>query len=121
MALPDTWPTLPGPDDDSYSWTEEPRVRRASFGDGYSQRSVGGLNARPRKMTLTWTNLSDTDKGTMITFLQSMAGAKGFNWTPPQESTAIKVKSERWSVRQIPGSSGPFWDVSVEFEEVFDQ
>lgn len=119
MAVSFTWPTgLPGPADDNYSWSEEPRVRLAQFGDGYEQRTADGLNTRPRKLTVDWPNLVLADKDTILNFLRARNGVDAFFWTPPGESTAIKVKAPTWTVKR---TSGPYWSISVTFQEVFDQ
>lgn len=119
MAVSFTWPAaLPGPSDDEYSWTETPRVRMAKFGDGYEQRSKDGINVNPRKINLTWPNLSPAQKDLLINFVRARMGAQAFYWTPPGESTAIKVKCPSWTLRR---ASGPWWSISCEFVEVFDQ
>lgn len=119
MPVSFTWPdTLPGPADDDYQWDEEPRVRMAKFGDGYEQRSPDGLNTRPRSLSLSWPNLSTTQKNTLVDFVRARNGAQAFFWTPPGEGSAIKIKCPKWTIKR---TSGPWWSVSCEFVEVFDQ
>lgn len=67
-----------------------PRVRRADFGDGYSQRGRDGLNYVKRTVTLTWESLSAADAATLDTFFDGVAGADAFAYTLPLESTEYK-------------------------------
>lgn len=119
MPVTENWPSsLPGPQDDDYQWEEAPRVKIAQFGDGYEQRAVDGINARPRTFSLSWPALDATDKDTARNFLVARNGWEAFNWTPPGEGSSIKVKCPRWTVQR---RSGPWWYISVTFIEVFDQ
>jgi phage-related protein len=119
MSVTENWPSsVPGPADDNYEWEESPRVNIAQFGDGYEARSADGLNTRPRKLTLDWPNLEVGDKNTILNFLRDRNGVEAFNWTPPGETSSIKVKAPTWSVRR---RSGPYWSITITFQEVFDQ
>lgn len=116
--IEEVWPTsLPGPADDNYEWQEQPRVHIVRFGDGYEQRSPDGLNVRPRTLSLDWPNLVQSEKDTLVDFLRARNASGAFWWVPPGEAQAIKVKAPNWSVRR---TSGPYWSVTVNFEEVFD-
>jgi phage-related protein len=118
MSIDYIWPTsLPGPADDNYQWQEAPRIRTAKFGDGYEQRTADGLNTRPRTLTLDWPNLGLSDKDTLLNFLRARNGIQAFWWLPPGETQTLKIKAPSWSVSR---TSGPYWSVSVNFEEVFD-
>ena len=82
--------------------TETPRVRRAEFGDGYSQRTKDGLNFVRRTMTLNWATLSIEDRDTIKDFFRDVGGADAFEYTLPTESTVYK-----WT-------NGPVRDVYVD-------
>jgi len=119
MAILYTFPAgLPNPSGDDYQFSEEPRVRKAQFGDGYAQTAKDGLNANPRVFELAWPNLNTAQKDTIINFLRARGGSEAFYWTPPKEVTAIKVKATSWSTQTV---QGPWWSLSARFEQVFDQ
>lgn len=119
MPVSETFPpSIPNPSGDDYGFDEEPKVRKIQFEDGYEQRAVRGLNARPRKFPVHWPNLNTADKDTIIDFLRARNGSEAFFWTPPLEANPIKVKCPKWGART---KSGPWWTVTVTFEEVFDQ
>lgn len=119
MPVTENFPAgLDDPADDNYSFTEEPRIKEAKFGDGYELRTTDGINPRPRAFRMTWPNLDPTDYSTLITFLRARNGHEGFNWTPPGEGSSIKVKCPRWTSKR---HSGPYWSVEVDFIEIFDQ
>jgi phage-related protein len=71
----------------------EPKRRAVRFGDGYQQTSPTGLNADLGKWDLTFSGRSLTEADAIMT-LCKVSGAGGtvpLTWTPPGESTAIKV------------------------------
>lgn len=63
------------------------QVRRAEFGDGYSQRARDGLNYVRRTVTLSWSALSAADLQTIVSFFKSLGGADSFTYMLPLEST----------------------------------
>lgn len=96
--------------------SEEPRVLRAPFGDGYEQRVGDGINNNPRKWSLTF-DCRDEDEGdAILAFLRAHSGVEAFDWTPPTDSGGRWV-CRRWqSVVIRPALSRR---VTAEFEEVF--
>jgi len=66
------------------------KVRRAEFGDGYSQRTPDGLNFTGRVVTLTWPALVEADLETIVSFFTGLGGASTFTYTLPFESTQFK-------------------------------
>ena len=118
MAVTQTWPAgLPGPSDENLTYTYQPRVRTARFGDGYEARIADGLNHNPRNFTMEWPNLTTAQKDTINNFLIARGGWEPFNWTPPREGSSIKVKCVNHTIRV---ASGPFWSIAVEFVQVYD-
>lgn len=75
----------------------KPRVRVASFGDGYEQRQGDGLNARSDTWDLTFQNREDLETSDILLFLETRAGVEAFDWIPPNESTSIRVVCREWS------------------------
>tara|TARA_R100000781_G_scaffold28389_1_gene20983 strand:- start:2391 stop:2732 length:342 start_codon:yes stop_codon:yes gene_type:complete len=74
----------------------KPNVRQVQFGDGYSMRTVFGLNQNLKKYNPKWTNISETDADTISDFLDARAGSESFDWTAPGESSASKFVCTSW-------------------------
>lgn len=58
------------------------RVRKAQFGDGYTQVSGDGLNTRSQEWSLSFVGSEDYIQA-IREFLDRMAGSKSFLWKPP--------------------------------------
>ncbi|MBN3758156.1 phage tail protein [Paraburkholderia sp. Tr-20389] len=92
-------------------------VRKARFGDGYSQVVPQGLN----NIAQTW-QLSFRGTGREImaiqTFLDATRGSEPFYWRAPLRSSSLfRVDSQRGvSVR---AHGGELYTLEVTFEEVF--
>lgn len=97
--------------------TIKPRVRVASFGDGYEQRQGDGINAQPQTWNLQWQNRDNTETGNIKTFLAARGGVEAFDWTPPNEVTAIKVVCREWSVTSVRYNLN---NVAAQFHQVFE-
>jgi phage-related protein len=89
----------------TFTWTPDfgakaaykPRVRVTSFGDGYEQRQADGINARSDLWDLQFQNRTDVETSAILSFLETRAGVEAFDWTPPTESTAIRVVCREWT------------------------
>lgn len=89
----------------TFTWTPDfgakavykPRVRVASFGDGYEQRQADGINARNDTWDLQFENRDDSETAAIHGFLALRAGVEAFDWTPPNEASAIRVVCREWS------------------------
>jgi phage-related protein len=89
----------------TFTWTPDfgakaaykPRVRVASFGDGYEQRQAEGINARSDLWDLQFQNRTDSETSSILSFLEARAGVEAFDWTPPTELTAIRVVCREWT------------------------
>lgn len=73
----------------------EPRVRVASFGDGYQQRVGDGINSQPRSWSLSFSQLR-ANIDAIEAFLTAHAGVESFDWTPPT-GAAGKWICQSWS------------------------
>jgi phage-related protein len=73
--------------------TITPRVLRAQFGDGYSQRTQDGLNYNGRSFVLDWPALSSTDANTIEAFFNARGGYEAFLYTLPLEATQYEWTS----------------------------
>lgn len=96
-----------------------PRVLRAQFGDGYTQRAIDGLNNLPRTLNVTWANFSDTDIQTLVDFFEARAGVEAFDWMQPKDTSTRQYIASVWNRT----ATAPAFEVSTltaTFEEVFD-
>ena len=92
---------------------------KAQFGDGYSQRAADGLNSKVDSWSLSWPNLSSTDKETIITALDAVGGWDYLTWTPFGESTEKKfIVKDGYSISYVEG--GAWFNVSTNIVQVFD-
>lgn len=96
---------------------EEPRLREASFGDGYVQRAPDGINNRPQKWELSFDDVDDVEADSMIAFLRTHNGVTPFNYWPMWASAAIKVVCKRW--RRTLGSKLRTSTITATFEQDF--
>jgi phage-related protein len=99
--------------------TSKPRVIKNAFGDGYSQRTVDGINANLQTWNLTWTKL-EADIDTIESFLDDHGGYIAFYWTPERESTQRKFICPEWSRTYILGKDDGIDTLIAKFEEVSD-
>lgn len=95
----------------------KPRVRVTQFGDGYEQRVTEGINARPQVWSLQFNNRSNTEAGNIVSFLAARNAVEAFDWTPPNEETAIKVVCREW-VKTVARAN--LNNVQATFQQVFE-
>lgn len=105
-----TFTDIPG----SAALTTKPRIRTATFGDGYEQRLADGINNAPRSWALTFTQPT-VEADAILAFFEARNGAESFDWTPPYGAPG-KFVARDWSASLI-GPVAKF--ISVTFEEVF--
>tara|TARA_R100001082_G_C4358402_1_gene158071 strand:+ start:1643 stop:2005 length:363 start_codon:yes stop_codon:yes gene_type:complete len=93
---PTTTPAAPQP---SYGIrkSSSPVVKEVQLGDGYSMRTVFGLNQNLKTYSPSWQNLTETDADVISNFLDARGGNESFDWTPPGESSASKFVCQSWS------------------------
>jgi phage-related protein len=102
----------------SFQATEssKPRVRKFQAGDGYEQRVRFGLNTDPKEWTLTFANRDDTERETILGFLEARAGVEAFDWTPPRGG-AGKFVCEEWQTTLSNCNNN---QIQATFREVFE-
>lgn len=115
------YPTLTPPNDVNIAPGSgvdyEPRVRRANFGDGYSQRTGDGLNTLSRKVQASFQVLTDSEANTLLGFFEGRKGYLPFMWALPGEVTARQWIAPSWK-KTYTGKR--ITDISVTLEETFD-
>lgn len=102
---------------DKSSLAEEPRVKRAKFGEGYEQRQGDGLNSTPQIWELSFEEVDDSIADSIVAFWRTHAGVESFEWTPKWETVAIRVTCGKWT-RSIAGAG--LSHLSARFEQVFE-
>jgi phage-related protein len=93
------------------------RILKASFGDGYSQRSADGINNIVDRYELTWENIDRAEANTILAFLKARAGIESFYWTPPGETVERLWLCEKWQRTHV---TAVLDTVSATFIESFD-
>lgn len=96
---------------------EEPRVKRAKFGDGYEQRQGDGINTTAQLWDLSFEEVDDSIADTIIAFWRTHGGVDSFDWTPKWGTAPIKVVCRKWG-RSIAGIG--LSSLSAKFEQVFE-
>lgn len=89
----------------TFTWTPDfgakvavkPNVRAVAFGDGYEQRQAVGINARNDVWDLQFQRRTNTDADLITGFFLARMAVEAFDWTPPNEATAIRVVCREWS------------------------
>lgn len=101
----------------SSTFSDTPRVLRAQFGDGYSQRASDGLNYQTREVNLNWDALEEAAFDYINDFFDGLDGGEAFTYTLPMESTAMnweyiskRVAFRGYNIRSL----------SVSIKRVFD-
>ena len=69
-----------------------PRVRKAQFGEGYTQRSGDGLNPVLRRWALQFSNLTKVDADGLESFLRARAGVEAFEFVTPDTAWAVTAQ-----------------------------
>lgn len=78
--------------------TPEVNLRKAQFGDGYTQNSPNGLNHIRRVVTLRWDFLTLTQALQMQNFMVGQGGYIPFYYALNGEGSVRKWTCESWSV-----------------------
>ena len=87
--------------DRSFKQSVKPRVLKAQFGDGYSQRLADGINTLGRSWNVTFKNRDLTTISAITSFFEGLQGTVSFDWTPPGEVSSVKVICEEWNEEYI--------------------
>jgi phage-related protein len=98
------------------------------MGDGYEQRTQFGLNANPAGWSLQFTKRTDAEAAAIYGFLTSMGALQSFQWTPPGESFALTFVCRQFTKAPVNGNGVDaatgrakyLWDISAQFDQVFE-
>lgn len=79
-----------------------PRVRLATFGDGYEQRLQDGINSLKQEFQVSFINREAEEADDIVAFFEDKAGVTAFDFTIPDSNESgseltIKVVCPDWS------------------------
>ena len=104
----------------SFEATEssKPRVKKFQAGDGYEQRITFGMPGHndPKEWGLTFSERTNTERDSILAFLEARAAVESFDWTPPR-GTAGKYVCEEW---QVSMRHYNFNTIQATFRQVFE-
>jgi phage-related protein len=86
-----------------YSSSNELKIREVQFGDGYKQISKVGINPRMTDISLSFVALSNTDKDTLTSFLDTQTGDL-IGFTPFGQATQYSYYCKNYSVNLLSGN-----------------
>lgn len=98
----------------SYDNTSEIKTINVDFGDGYSQVSADGLNAKRNKLSVRWSNLLITQCKSFDAFFEAQC-AQPFFWKAPQTTVSKLWRCTSWKASYHETIA----DFDATFEEVF--
>lgn len=90
------------------------KILAADFGDGYSQPTPDGINHIKKKLSLSWTGLSESQKDEIDGFLTDRKGTEPFWYQPVGHSEALKWICSEWEV-----SIDGVWRITATFIQTF--
>jgi len=101
--------------------TSKPRVLKASFGDGYEQRLIDGINNINETFSVAFNNREKEEVDDIVAFFDSKAGVTAFSYTYPDSNnsgeTTIKVVCEDYSLNF---SQNDFYGCTATFRRVYE-
>lgn len=79
----------------------EIKLKKADFGDGYSQITRDGLNHIRQVYSLTWDKLTRADAEAIEAFLVEQGGDTPFYYQLTSSSPTLKWTCEEWEVEYL--------------------
>lgn len=106
----------------SPTFSEEPRVSRVKFGDGYEARIGTGLNRTSMQVSAVWKARTHHEMAILMDFFRRHDGRHWFWYLPHAEANRRKFVCPKWSFSRATNSqpNAPRFDVNAEFYQVFD-
>ena len=83
--------------DGSTPESSKPRVKKAQFGDGYSQRAGDGINTDLKQWSLSFSNRAEADIDLICAFLEGKGATTAFTFQPPKNASEVSVICESWT------------------------
>lgn len=98
--------------------SEEHRVKRIKYGDGYSSRVANGINNLEQELTLQWDVLTVAEALTLRDFWRERKGTESVQFTPPDYTSDISVVAVgKLSIKYVSYNTR---SCSISVERVYD-
>ena len=81
--------------------TEEYRIKRVGFGDGYSQRAEDGLNTVRQQWRLNWDRIPDALAEELRVFFRDLKGTGIIEWTPYNQPDELKWTANNFQSKPV--------------------
>tara|TARA_B110000259_G_scaffold149058_1_gene168209 strand:- start:184 stop:552 length:369 start_codon:yes stop_codon:yes gene_type:complete len=99
-----------------------PKVKLATFGDGYEQRLRNGINSLSETYSLSFNNRSKNDIDDIVAFFDTQHGVVPFNFTIPDSNgtgseTTIKVVCDTYTQKY---DYDNFYSATATFRRVYE-
>lgn len=96
---------------------KRPKLREATFGDGYTQRTGVGLNNVDKTLELEWPTLSAAEADTIEAFFESHDDGTHFLYQEPRAAAASKYIVREWDREMVAFDTDAIF---ATFERVYD-
>lgn len=114
--MADAYPTTP-PADGEIPHEYKPTMEIISFGDGYTQRHISGINSQVATWTLSYTNLTATEKLVITDFIDDLKGDSCEYQLIEEASPRLFIIPDGYRETRY---NGEFFDLQVTLVEVHD-
>ena len=111
---------MPLPTKISQSLTSQTKFRVLSvqFGNGYEQVKPDGINNKYAEFSISWDNLIESEKNTVVTALNQAGSSEILSWTPPGYSAPAKFRMTPDGYT-MSYRAGEVYSVSINIKQVF--
>ena len=92
----------------------------SQFGDGYMQRAGDGINKEQELWSVTWDNLTQTNRDTIWTFIDQVQMSEVIEWTAPGDLDEKKWIIDPESKITEQAKAGAIYTVGFTLKRVFD-
>ena len=102
--------------------TVTPHVNRISFGDGYEQRAVAGINNLREEYSVSFNNRPKAEIDDIVSFFNAKEGVTAFSFTVPDTNssgseTTIKAVVDTFSVSY---NNNDFYSCTATIRRVYE-
>jgi phage-related protein len=96
------------------------RAISSQFGDGYQQIAPNGINNRVASWTIEWAPLTQTERDTVESVLDSVGSWGILTWTPCMETVQLKFRMSNEGYSRKSLSKVGLYSISCKLVQVFD-
>lgn len=98
------------------------RILSARFGDGYFQAAADGINSQFEEIDLSWDNLTQSQRDTVVAVLKAAGAVDYLTFTPPGDGSSKKymvVPQADATLYTETDNDGVTYTVSIQLIQVF--